>query len=85
MFNPDFDPYQRIEELTTDNLEITKTMEKLAELTRYQSRVLEVLTVNVRQQALEQSQLRLITQILDHRLQELEKTYETSRNIGKEE
>ena len=72
IFQPDYDPFDHIQHLDETMAKVTKNMEQIAGLLNEQSRYLEILTINYRQQASELGQQRLYIQLLDQRINQLE-------------
>lgn len=73
MFNSDFDPLERLNTLQEQQQSMAANMEQISLLLRNQTRYLEMLTTNYKQQAYELGQQRLYIQLLDQRIHELEK------------
>lgn len=72
MFDPDFDPLAKIDDLDARLLEVIGNMEEMSLLLRNQSRHLEILTYNYRHQAHELGQHKMYIQLLDQRINQLE-------------
>ena len=72
MFEDNYNAFDHIQHLDQTMAKTTKNMEQIAGLLNEQSRYLEILTINYRQQASELGQQRLYIQLLDQRINQLE-------------
>ena len=72
MFDDNYNAFDHIQHLDETMAKVTKNMEQIAGLLNEQSRYLEILTINYRQQASELGQQRLYIQLLDQRINQLE-------------
>jgi len=72
MFDPDWDPITKIQELEGTVLVLCEQFEEMSALLAQQSKYIEILAFNYRHQAHELGQQRMYIQLMDQRINQLE-------------